>query len=131
MALRCAMSNSVDFTLSLNPHTLYWDRRKRRFDQLSPHTLVLHDWIPADFRHDRRCWICLKRIKNFDKFEKCRGVRASGWVVPGHRACSVQCGFWQCRDEASCLLRNPHAERAMWSPEGLRCQGCDRTRHMC
>jgi len=123
--------DSALYTLHWNPHTLYWNVRKRRVEQLSSHKLALHDWIPADFRRDRRCWICLKSIKDFNKFEKCRGTRASGWVVPGQRAWPIQCGFWRCKDGASCFLRNSQAECARWSSEGLRCQGCDKTIFMC
>ena len=123
--------DSVLRTLYWNPRTLYWNPRTRRPEQISPHRLVLHDWIPADFHHDRRCWICLKRIRDFSKFEKCRGTRASGWVVPGRKAWPIQCGFWQCRDADACLRRNPQAMEALFSTEGLRCQGCDRIRHEC
>ena len=130
-AMAAQMTDSMLYTLYWNPRTLYWNPRTKRLEQCSPQRLTLHDWIPADFHHDRRCWICLKRIKNFDKFDKCRGTRASGWVVPGQKAWPIQCGFWQCKDTNLCFLRNPRAERAMWQLEGLRCQGCDRTIHMC
>ena len=113
------------------PPGCVWNAAARRYAQVHSRVPVSYDWLKTSKRPDRNCWICRKRIQSFKNFEKCSGMRASAWTVPGQVSWPIRCGYWQCKNFAECVSRSPAAQELMLSLDGLRCQGCDRTFHEC